>query len=118
LPVEGVPIEATEGYTLLEGSSWAKSGCGKRRFLAFGWDGIEVSGLTYDVVGDESSESSSEVFILEVAWSSRFERGEVLLFLENRPPKNGIGWKAKVVASKVWHLECCPCPSLEGVQGP
>lgn len=70
-----------------------------------GWEGIELSGVTYDVVGDESAESSSEVYILEAAWSSRFERGEDLLFLENRPPKNGIGWK-KVVASEVWHLEC------------
>jgi hypothetical protein len=48
------------------------------------------------VVGDERPEPSSEVCILEVAaWSSRFERGEGLLFLENRPPKNGIGWRAE-----------------------
>jgi hypothetical protein len=78
---------------VLEGSSWTESGW--RRFLAFGCEGIELSGLTYDVVGDESAESCSEVFILEAAWSSRFERGEGLLFLENRPPKNCIGWKAR-----------------------
>lgn len=66
------------------------------------------------MVGDERAESSSEVYILEAAWSSRFERGEDLLFLENRPPKNGIGWKAKVVASEVWHLECL---SQDGCQG-
>ena len=52
---------------------------------------MELSCVTYDVVGDESAESSSEVFILEAAWPSRFERDEDLLFLENRPPKNGIG---------------------------
>ena len=58
--------------------------------------GIDLSGITYDVVGDESVESSSEVCTLEVAtWSSRFEPSEDLFFLENRPPKNGIGWKAK-----------------------
>lgn len=67
---------------------------------------MELSGVAYDVVGDESAESSSEVCILEAAWSSRFERGEDLLFLENKPPKNGIGWKVKVVASEVWQLEC------------
>lgn len=48
------------------------------------------------MVGDESPEPSSEVCILAVAaGSSRFERGEDLLFLENRPPKNGIGWRAE-----------------------
>jgi hypothetical protein len=67
-----------------------------------------LSGVTYDVVGDESAESSSEACILEVAArSSLFERGEDLFFLENRPPKNGIGWKAKVVTSNVKHLEVC-----------
>lgn len=66
---------------------------GWRRLLAFGEVGTDLSGVIYDVVGDESPESNSEVEV--TAWSSRFERDEDLFFLENRPPKNGIEWRAK-----------------------
>ena len=57
--------------------------------------GIDLSCVTYDV-GDERAEPSSEVCILEVA-TSRLERDEDLFFLENKPPKNGIWWKARIV---------------------